>query len=149
MPYPPVPTRNSVLVTSDHAYVCSAVRLSGVQGQPCNLVKSGNLRANEFYKKGCQEKKLRLDRRREDLFLEIQPTVCKSASRFEREVLVLVCLPSLWGSSADGDDANRAWKSWQASPWCFPCPPWFYRRLEAYPGVSTSLRLLFAKNPGH
>jgi hypothetical protein len=30
---------------------------------------------NEFYKKGCQEKKLRLDRRREDLFLEIQPTV--------------------------------------------------------------------------
>ncbi len=64
---------------------------------------------NEFYKKGCQEKKLRLDRRREDLFLEIQPTVCKSASRFEREVLVVACLPSLWGSSADGDDADRVW----------------------------------------
>jgi transposase len=30
---------------------------------------------NEFYKKGCQEKKLRLDRRREDFCLEIQPTV--------------------------------------------------------------------------
>ena len=29
---------------------------------------------NEFYKKGCQEKKLRLDRSR-DLILEIQPTV--------------------------------------------------------------------------
>jgi hypothetical protein len=28
---------------------------------------------------------------REDLFLEIQPTVCESASRFEREVLVLAC----------------------------------------------------------
>jgi len=67
-------------------------------------------RPDEFYKKGCQEKKLRLDRRREDLFLEIQPTVCKSASRFEREVLVLACLPFLWGSSADGDDANRVWK---------------------------------------
>ena len=74
---------------------------------------------NEFYKKGCQEKKLRLDRRREDLFLEIQPTVCKSASRFEREVLALACWPSLWGSSADGDDANRAWKGWQASPRVF------------------------------
>jgi len=67
-------------------------------------------RVNKFYKKGCQEKKLRLDRRREDLFLDIQPTVCKSASRFEREVLVLACLRSLWGSSADGDDANRVWK---------------------------------------
>jgi hypothetical protein len=33
-----------------------------------------NERVNEFYKKGCQEKKLRLDRSR-DLFLEIQPTV--------------------------------------------------------------------------
>ena len=31
-------------------------------------------RVNEFYEKGCQEKKLRLDRRR-DFFLEIQPTV--------------------------------------------------------------------------
>jgi len=30
-------------------------------------------RVKEFYKKGCQEKKLRLDRSR-DLFLEIQPT---------------------------------------------------------------------------
>jgi len=29
---------------------------------------------NEFYKKGCQEKKLRLERSR-DFFLEIQPTV--------------------------------------------------------------------------
>ena len=29
---------------------------------------------NEFYKKGCQEKKLRLDRSR-DLILEIQPTL--------------------------------------------------------------------------
>jgi len=28
---------------------------------------------NEFYKKGCQEKKLRLDRNR-DLILDIQPT---------------------------------------------------------------------------
>jgi hypothetical protein len=43
----------------------------------------------------------------EGIFLEIQPTVCKSASRFEREVFSLGCLPSLWGSSADGDDAHR------------------------------------------
>jgi hypothetical protein len=61
-------------------------------------------------KRDVKKKKLRLDRRREDLFLDIQPTVCKSASRFEREVLVVACLPSLWGSSADGDDANRVWK---------------------------------------
>ena len=32
---------------------------------------------NEFYKKGCQEKKLRLDRRR-DFFLEIQPTLFRN-----------------------------------------------------------------------
>jgi len=74
------------------------------------VTQTGLGSVHEFYKKGCQEKKLRLDRRREDLFLDIQPTVCKSASRFEREVLVVACLPSLWGSSADGDDANRVWK---------------------------------------
>jgi hypothetical protein len=74
---------------------------------------------NEFYKKGCQEKKLRLDRRREDLFLEIQPTVCERASRCEREVFGSGLLAIPVGSFADNDDANRAWKSWQASPWCF------------------------------
>ncbi len=46
-------------------------------------------RFNEFYKKGCQEKKLRLDRRREDFCLEIQPTVVSvSPDLLERFALV-------------------------------------------------------------
>jgi hypothetical protein len=85
---------------------------------------------NEFYKKGCQEKKLRLDRRR-DFCLDIQPTAV-SVSPDSPGGFALACLPSLWGSSADGDDADRVWKRLASEWWCHPCPPWFYRRLEAY-----------------
>jgi hypothetical protein len=47
---------------------------------------------NEFYKKGCQEKTSPSTGGREDLCLEIQPTVGKRAPRFGREVwLWLVC----------------------------------------------------------
>ena len=46
----------------------------------------------------------------ERVFSRSSPLVCKSASRFAREVWALTCWPSLWGSSADGDDANRVWK---------------------------------------
>src|SRR5579864_2912877 len=46
---------------------CGVDSLLGVPGS------SSLSGVNELYKKGCQEKKLRLDRRR-DFFLEIQPT---------------------------------------------------------------------------
>ena len=61
-------------------------------------------------KRDVKKKALASTGGREDFCLEIQPTVCKCAPRFAREVLLLACLPSLWGSSADGDDANRVWK---------------------------------------
>src|SRR5438270_9538194 len=45
-------------------------------------LKNPDRRVKTFYKKGCQEKKLRLDRRR-DFFLEIQPTeVSTSLEKF-------------------------------------------------------------------
>jgi hypothetical protein len=46
---------------------------------------------NEFYKKGCQEKKLRLDRRR-DFVLDIQPTAV-SVSPDSPGGFSLACLP--------------------------------------------------------
>src|SRR6266849_4282618 len=69
-----------------------------------------------FYKKGCQEKKLRLDRRREDFVSRRPAHCCKCAPRFDREVLLWLVCDSLWGSFADGDNANRVWKLWQARP---------------------------------
>src|SRR3984893_17387630 len=46
---------------------------------------------------------------REDFCLEIQPTAV-SVPPDSLERFCSGCLPSLWGSSADGDDANRVWK---------------------------------------
>jgi len=58
---------------------------------PCETQNPGH-RVNEFYKKGCQEKTSPSTGGREDLCLEIQPTVCKRAPRFARKVLLwLVC----------------------------------------------------------
>src|ERR1700694_3516991 len=45
---------------------------------------------------------------REDFCLEIQPTVV-SVPPDSLERFCSGCLPSLWSSSADGDDANRVW----------------------------------------
>jgi hypothetical protein len=56
------------------------------------------VRLDEFYKKGCQEKKFFLDRIR-DFFLEIQPTVGSLLWRS------LACCPFSRVFSADGDDA--------------------------------------------
>jgi len=47
---------------------------------------------DEFYKKGCQEKSSASTGGREDFCLDIQPTLCRRAPRFDREVLLwLVC----------------------------------------------------------
>jgi hypothetical protein len=56
------------------------------------------VRLDEFYKKGCQEKKFFLDRIR-DFFLEIQPTIGSLLWRS------LACCPFSRVFSADGDDA--------------------------------------------
>jgi hypothetical protein len=64
---------------------------------------------NEFYKKRCQEKTSASTGGREDFCLEIQPTAV-SVPPIRWRGFALACLPSLWGSSADGDDANRVWK---------------------------------------
>jgi hypothetical protein len=78
---------------------------------------------NEFYKKGCQEKKFSLDRIR-DFFLEIQPTIVS----FTLEKFGLLSI--LVSFSADSDAGRRVSESskrdgvsWQ---------PWFYPRLVAY-----------------
>jgi hypothetical protein len=80
-------------------------RASSATCEPCcGTVISG------FYKKGCQEKKLGLDRRARRFLSRDPAHCCKCAPRFAREVLLCPCLSSLWGSSADGDNANRVWK---------------------------------------
>jgi hypothetical protein len=50
---------------------------------------------NEFYKKGSQEKTSASTGGREDLCLEIQPTVCKRTPRLAREVLLWLFCHSL------------------------------------------------------
>jgi hypothetical protein len=53
-----------------------------------------NAGLNEFYKKGCQEKKLRLDRRREDFVSRSSPlSVRVPRSSLERFLLWLVYHP--------------------------------------------------------
>jgi hypothetical protein len=63
---------------------------------------------NEFYKKGVKKKSSASTGRREDLCLEIQPTVC--ASRFARKVLLWLVGHSRGISSADDDNADRVLK---------------------------------------
>ncbi|MGC2194356.1 MAG: hypothetical protein WA628_06750, partial [Terriglobales bacterium] len=74
---------------------------------------------NEFYKKGSQEKSSASTGGEKILFSRSSPLSVRVPLDFAGEVFALACLPSLWGSSADGDDANRVWKGWQASPGIF------------------------------
>ncbi len=87
---------------------------------------------SEFYKKGCQEKSSTSTGKARRLWSR-RPAHCSKC--LPSELLGGAC-SSLVAISLefmlDGDGANRVCKSWQASPWCDPCPPWFYRRLEAY-----------------
>ncbi len=65
---------------------------------------------NGFYKKRCQEKTSTSTGGREDCCLEIQPTDCKRAPRFAREVLLWLFAIPVVVHLTDGDDANRVWK---------------------------------------
>ena len=85
---------------------------------------------NELYKKGCQEKTSPSTGGREDLCLEIQPTVCERAPRFARRVMLWLVCHSL-GFIFRWSPRQSSLETWQADL-VFECQPWFYPRLVAY-----------------
>jgi hypothetical protein len=94
------------------------------------LIDLGQPILNEFYKKGCQEKSSASTGGREGFGLEIQPTAVSvppdSLERFCSGLFAIRVVHLLMVTTPI-ESGNLASESW-----CLQCPPWFYRRLEAY-----------------